>query len=165
MITPTGKPKNKTGGVITIIGRQGSGKTPIIKELIKASKYKNVVVRDVRREYDSAYTLFHKGSNFKQAFPQFENCFIVVEEATGFLNSFKDMDMEEQLIAVEHKRNTLVFAFHSLMDAPPYILRLSKFIILLDTNDDPDVIFKSRKAFYKYLTKPKPFYINNYKKI
>lgn len=153
---------NKNGCIVLVIGRQGSGKTPIIKELMKKFSFSNNIVFDPRHEYAEDYTLFHKYATFVKQFPTFTKSLIVIEEATGFISAAKNMDLAEELIAVEHKQNVIVFVFHSCMDVPKYILRLARFIKLLDTNDDPESIRTQRPELYEYLNEPKPVTIDQY---
>jgi hypothetical protein len=144
----------KMGAVILIIGRQGSGKTPVTQREAEASGFDNLVVYDPRKEYDlEKYTIFYKLSTFKKFITTARNCFIICEEATGFVNSFKDMEFTDFIIGVQHNCNIIVFIFHSLSDAPTYILRLCRFVVLLRTNDEPEVIQKNRPKFFPYLEK------------
>ena len=156
----------KTGAVIIIIGRQGSGKTPTIKRLMEAGNFRSNVVLDIRHEYDETkYTVFYTYSGFKTYLPQIRGAFIVVEEATAFIASYKDLELTDMLIGVEHNKNTMVFAFHSCDDVPPYLLRFSRYIVLLDTNDDPEKVKRNRPKLFPYLSMKKPVIIDNYKPI
>jgi hypothetical protein len=153
--------KVKTGAVILLIGRQHSGKTPIIKRLAKQSGFSNKVVYDRQKEYDvKEWTTFYSVANFKEFIYEAKNCFIVCEEATGFINSFKDMEFTDLLISIEHNNNILVCVFHSLMDAPTYILRLARFMVLLNTNDDPKVVERQRPKFFPYLNNKKDVFLD-----
>lgn len=162
--TPTEQPpkeqntnKPKLGYVIDIIGRQGSGKTVVIKREAQESGFDNIVAYDPRKEYneESNYpisaSVFYSLIAFKNFCKTAKNCFIICEEATGFVNSFKDMEFTDFLIAVQHNCNVIAFVFHSLSDTPAYILRLSRFVILLKTNDEPEVIKTARPKFYPFL--------------
>lgn len=154
----------KAGDVIVIIGRQGSGKTPIAKERMNKSGYKNKVVFDYRNEYGDDVTTFKTFAGIKKALPKLQGSFIIVEEATAFISSFKSFEIADLLMGIQHNRNICCFLFHSLLDTPPYILRMSRYIILLPTNDDATKVKAARAALYPYFMNPKkPIVIDNYK--
>lgn len=159
---PLSQKKSKIGAVICVIGRQGSGKTPVTKRLADNSGFKNIAVYDPRREYDAnKYTLFYTLTNFKKFLKRAKNTFIIVEEATGFIGGYKDLETwTDEIIGIQHKNNILVFIFHSLSDAPAYILRLSRFVVLLKTNDEAEVIKQSRPKFFKFMNKEGDQYID-----
>lgn len=157
----------KQGYNIVVIGRQGSGKTPITKQLMEASKYRNKVVFDYRGEYGDNVTVYRSFASIKPKLPYIRGSFIVLEEATAFVNSFKSMELTDLMIGIQHNKNVCVWIFHSLSDAPPFILRLSRYIVLLPTNDDTEKIKTQRPFFYDYLLRAnkekKPVFIDNYK--
>lgn len=160
----------KTGAVIVMVGRQHAGKTPFIKKMMDAGNFRSNVVLDVRREYDAErFTIFYNFATFKEYLPNIKGSFIVIEEATAFIASYKDLALTDMLIGVEHNKNTIVFVFHALGDVPPYVLRFCRYIILFETNDDPELIKQSKPRFYPYLAMPKshdkPLIIDNYKPI
>jgi septin family protein len=146
---------NKIGVITIVCGGQGTGKTPIIKSLIKKSGARRKYVFDPRHEYPDDFIRFFRFSEFSKIFPRITDSTIVVEEATGFLEAQKDMDIAEKLIAVEHHRNVIYFVFHSLIDIPPYILRYAKFLILLETGDDAEKIRRDRPKIYPYFIQKK----------
>src|SRR5262245_50952717 len=135
---------SKTGSVFIIVGRQGTGKSPTIKALAERSGMKNKIVYDRRREYSDEWTRFLKLDKFKKAWVNFTDSFIVVEEATGFVSGFKELELTDILIGIQHNRNVLVFVFHSLMDTPKYIQRLANFMYLFPTNDEEKDVRTSR---------------------
>lgn len=153
--------KVKTGSVIIIIGYQGSGKTPIAKNLALQSGFKNKIVFDCRHEYDETiFTQFVNFNNFKNHLQTAKNSFIIFEEATGYIGSFRDLELTDLLIGVEHNRNTIVFLFHSIKSVPLFMLELSRFIILLPTNDSPEFIKVQRPIIYPYINLKKPVFID-----
>ena len=93
----------KAGENIVIVGRQGSGKTPLTKQLMEKSGYKNKVVFDYRGEYGDQVTVFRSFQAIKPKLPYIRGSFIVLEEATAFVNSFKSMELTDLMIGIQHK--------------------------------------------------------------
>lgn len=136
--------KIKNGCFIVIIGKMKSGKSPIAKKFAENSGYKNLIVYDHRREYDeNKYTLFYSFSKFKKYFPLIKKSFVIVEEATVFVNSFKDDALTDVITGIEHNLNTVVFLFHSLRQTPPYMLDYANYVIFTSPFDNPNM-FKSK---------------------
>ena len=153
--------QSKAGAIIILIGRQHSGKSPIAKRLAAQSVYKNKIVLDLRKEYDSnEFTIFYNIASFKKLLAWIKNSFIIVEEATTFINSYKNFSFVEAAAGVEHNANTIIFIFHSVADAPHYLLRLARYVILLPTNDDRERIKRSHPKIYPYLGKKEDIYID-----
>lgn len=151
----------KTGVAIVLIGYQGSGKTPRIKELMKTANMPNNIAFDPRGEYDpNEFTIFHNFKVFKDFIFKVKNSFIIFEEATGYIGSFSDIELQNLLIGVEHNRNIIVFAFHSIKRCPLFLLELSRFIILLDTQDSPESVKRDRPLLYPYMNMKKPVLID-----
>ncbi len=145
--------KSKTGCAILVIGRQGVGKSPTIKALAEKSGMKNRVVFDRRKEYDPAgWTVFYSLNSFTKKLPSLTDSFIVVEEATGFVSNFKDQELTDILIGIEHNRDILIFVFHSLLDCPLYIQRFSRFMYLFPTNDIAESVETSRPHLFKFFS-------------
>jgi GTPase SAR1 family protein len=148
--------KNKIGVSFLIVGRQGSGKSPIAKRLAANSGFKNKVVLDIRNEYShDDFTIFTNIEIFRKKLIDFKNTFIIIEEATIFLMAYKQQDVASLLVGIQHNRCVCVFLFHSLLDVPDYILRLSNYMILLPTNDEPEKVRTMRPKFYNYLSQNK----------
>ena len=146
--------------IFVICGRQGSGKTTMAKQLLNNSNMPGVIL-DVNNEYDHSKNIcFTDFKYFRQYLPEVTNSFIIVEEATAFLNAYKVLDITNLLIRVRHQRNVMLFCFHSLQDCPDYILRLSSFMWLAETNDDAKKLEQSRPKFYPYFIGKKPIWID-----
>lgn len=159
------KAKRKSGFVLSIIGRQECGKTPVIKKLVENSKFKRVIVYDPNYEYSDTYSLFHSLEIFRDFIFKAEKSFIIVEEATSFLSSFKDIQLQDLCVKIAHKNNICIFVFHTLMDAPKSILNKSRNIILFATLDDANDIKTQRNRYFKFFSLPnenKPVFIDNY---
>lgn len=144
--------KNKIGASIVLAGYQGAGKTPMIKLLQDITGMNNNAVYDIRREYDAEKnTLFYNYELFREFFNKTEKCFFIVEEATAFINAYKEMEMVNQLVGVEHSNKVVVFPFHSYTDIPIYVWKYSTYGILLPTNDDPELVRTQRPVIWNIL--------------
>lgn len=146
----------KIGSTIIIIGHVGSGKTPTCKNILNASGYENVAIYDPRSEYNlPKYKVkkFHIGSEFLEHVKTLKRHFIIFEEATSIFSMQKNLDITELFIAIEHHQNISVCIFHSLLDVPKFLLRLSQYVILLPTSDDEEDIKGSRKKYYPHFIK------------
>ncbi len=145
------RPKN--GASIVYIGRQGAGKTPAVKTLAEGSGFDNLVAYDPNREYDpETYTVFYSLETFKRFLVSDEcrECFIIIEEATTFLSGFRDFEISDMIVKIQHKLNVCAFLFHSYIDASPFVLTKSRFAVLMPTNDEPKDVERARAKFYKY---------------
>jgi len=160
------KKKLKQGCVIIIIGYQGSGKTPTAKEIASTCEFQNKVVFDVRHEYDeNEFTTFHSFETFQEYFLTAKNSCIIFEEATGYIGAFRNLQLTDLLIGVEHNRNTIIFLFHSIKSVPSFMLELSRFIILLETNDPISFVKTDRPLLYPFINEKRPFSIDTRLKV
>ncbi len=142
----------KIGVATIVLGQQGAGKSPLVKEFANNSGMKNIIVFDPNREYDkNKYTVFYDFKTFKKYMTEIKNSFIIFEEASVFLSSFSDIELKQMLVGVEHNRNVIFFLFHGLRYVPPYLTDLVRFHILLPTRDTLEYTIKQR-PFYA------PFY-------
>lgn len=140
--------------VHVIIGHTGEGKTHFTKNFLLKSGKKNYVF-DINNEY----------ANFKDTEIELEdfnkftkNCLektdtnFVFEDATGFMSGKTEDVMKKIVIKKRHSRNNLIFLFHSIQDVPPFIFRLSNFVVLFRTNDlAKSVKEKEPKILKQYL--------------
>jgi len=159
--------KNKSGYVMDVIGRQEAGKSPFIKSLYRQSlyyKYKRSCVLDIENEYDhNEHTIFTDLDLFKKHLETAKAQFIIIEEATTFVASFKDFDLQKLCVKIAHNNNVCIFVFHTLMDAPKSLLNKSRYIALFDTLDDEKDIKSQRNRYYNFfMMKNKPVIIDNY---
>lgn len=146
--------------VCAIISKMGGGKTTLAKQLLADSGMIGCIL-DPNYEYsEDDNIVFHSFKHFKTFLPKAENSFIVIEEATMFINSFKELDIVQLIVQVRHRRNAIVLIFHSLEDFPPYIERLCTHVILLDLNYDLKKLEQSRPKYVPYVAMPKPVYID-----
>lgn len=149
--------KTKIGSTIIIIGHVGSGKTPTCKNILNKSGLNNIAIYDPRNEYyfNSQYKVkkYHSGTLFIEQIKDLKKHFIIFEEATSIFGSQKNLNVTELFIGIEHNLNISVCIFHSILDAPKFLLRLSQYIILLPTSDDLNEVKSSRRKYYPYLLK------------
>lgn len=143
----------KIGGCITVIGGTGTGKTPYIKSLLAEQRPKNVVIYDPRDEYGDQYTVFTKFKYFKEFISDAKHCHIVIEEATGVVGSWRDIELQEWMIASEHRNCIIIFVFHTLLDAPKFILNKSKYVKLFPTGDEPKDVQRDRNKYFPHFLK------------
>lgn len=155
----------KIGSTIIIIGHVGSGKTPTCKNLLSSSGFDNVSIYDPRNEYqlDKKYKVkkYFLGSEFLEVVTKLKRNFIIFEEATSIFSMQKNLNVAELFIGIEHNQNISVCIFHSLLDVPKFLLRLSQYVIILPTSDDPEDIKTSRKKYYPYFQKVMEANANN----
>lgn len=158
---------------MVVVGYIGSGKTPYTKELASKSGFKNVVVYDRRKEYDvKKFTIFYSVEYFREFLKTLQDSFIIVEEATGFVAAYKDMEWSDFIVGIEHNRNILCLLFHSIADTPDYVIRNTEFFALFPTYDDArKVELKSSRLFPYFMKERKknakgwniPILVNNKK--
>jgi ABC-type dipeptide/oligopeptide/nickel transport system ATPase subunit len=146
--------------ILALIGKQGSGKSYLSKELLAESGMQGVIL-DPNHEYPTDENIiFHDFKHFRTFLPKVEDSIIIFEEATMFISSFKQLEITQLIVQVRHRRNAIVLIFHSLEDFPPYIERLCSNVILLDINYDIKKLEQSRPKYVPYVTQPKPVYID-----
>jgi hypothetical protein len=142
----------KIGVATIVIGQQGAGKSPMVKEMALGSGMQNLIVLDINGEYDpEQFTTFSDFKLFKNYMTKTKNSLIIFEEASAFLSSFSDIELKQMLVGVEHNRNVIFFLFHGLRYVPPYLTDLCRFHICLRTRDTLEYCEKNR-PFYA------PFY-------
>lgn len=142
----------KVGASIVIIGYQGAGKTPIAKQLKQEAGMRNNIVFDIRHEYpEDEFTTFHDFEKFKKFISTAKDCLIIFEEATAYIGFFRDLELINLITGVEHNRLVIIFLFHSIKSVPHFVIELSRFVILLNTNDSPELIKSQRPLLYKYM--------------
>lgn len=147
--------------LILIIGHTGQGKSTHAKKILDSSKKKTWIF-DVNNEYNNAKYIRHTEGDFSEFLNGCEeatdtNC--IFEEATGYLSGRTGDRVKKLVINKRHKRNNYIFLFHSIADVPPFLYRLSNYIILLKTADIEEMV-KSKepklvKAWRTLQTAPK----------
>lgn len=146
----------KYGNVCLIVGRQNSGKSYVLKNMLDSLKnYDDVIIYDVQNEYSEYYSEpFLDFNEFLKKVENEENKIIIFEEASIFFkHRSSDKIITKMLVNVFHKHNFIFLCFHSIRKIPKYILELSNEIILFKTNDNDDFIQKifSDEQYKNYL--------------
>lgn len=146
--------------VTLIAGGQGTGKTTFAKSCIQNPK--RAVILDVNneyKEYDKQGAL-RITDNFKKSLQDLKTLSgitLICEEATIFFSNRKyDESLVSIIIRKRHQLNDIFLVYHSLTDIPDYLLRISDFLWVFKTKDNPTRIeskYKDytdiRKAFYE----------------
>lgn len=114
----------------------GGGKTYFTKDFIKRTK-KNNIVYDVNAEYTDVpgARLFYDFGDFMAGAEKATDSNIIFEDATGELGGKAEKNIKRLIVAKRHRRNNLLFLFHSIQDVPPFLFRMSNFIVLFKTGD------------------------------
>jgi dephospho-CoA kinase len=142
--------------VTLIVGGQGQGKTTFVKS--SAKDMKRVVVLDINNEYEE---LEKTGANrivrnFRESLndlKELNDITLIVEEATTFFSNRKyDENLQEMIIRKRHQKNNIFLIYHSLTDIPDYLLRISDYLILFKTKDNPSNI-ELKYKFYNDIRK------------
>ena len=129
-----------------IIGKQGSGKSTSIKDLISKTKG-SLYIYDVQDEYKHVKNNFsgHDFEEFLQVVEGVRNSVIVFEEATIHITKgTKSKAVRNILVGKRHTNNMIIFVFHSVRSMSAEIRTLIDFTILHKTNDNNEYV---RKVF------------------
>lgn len=148
----------KEGCTIVVIGHTGSGKSPWTKALADSYDFENRIVYDRQREYDKdKYTVFYELKYFREYIKTKKpvGSLIICEESTGFISAFKELEWSDFVTGIEHNLNIACFLFHSIIDAPQYVLRNSHYVVLFPTGDDANEVKRQRRKFYEHFIKPR----------
>lgn len=124
---------DKKGFLYLLIAHTGQGKTTFAKRL---SAPANTLVFDVNNEYkDYPRNTTGDFDNFLQQVMKTTDKNIIFEEATGFLAGRTGAEVKRIVINKRHTNNNYIFLFHSIADVPPFLFRLSNYVILFKTAD------------------------------
>jgi type IV secretory pathway VirB4 component len=147
--------------LITLIcGGQGTGKTTFVKSCIVNPK--RGIILDINNEYKEfdtlgAHRVTEKFRDSLENISALDGITLVVEEATVFFSNRKyDEKLCEMIVRKRHQKNDIFLIYHSLTDIPDYLLRLSDYLWLFKTKDNPTRIeskYKDmdevKKGFYE----------------
>lgn len=136
------------GNSIIITGGTGTGKSTYVKKLLSKVNPSRIILFDLNNEYPKNYSIdnfnyssFNAIDNFCEVACTAKNSVIVFEEATVFFsNRGNNQKIISMLISKRHKKNILIFIFHSLRSIPRYIFDYSNKLILFKTNDSFEVV-------------------------
>lgn len=133
--------------VLLVISYMGGGKTYFTKEFIKKTSKKNLIY-DVNSEYADIprTTSFYDFAEFMEKAEKVTDTNLIFEDATGELSGKAEKNIKRLIVAKRHRRNNLIFLFHSVEDTPPFLFRMANFIVLFKTGDLVDSL--ERKAPY-----------------
>lgn len=155
---------------IIVIGMTGQGKSEFIKQYIGSNR--NCLVFDVQNEYGSkpkypgqrainlssdttkkrSRYIFQDFNGFVEIVKQKKNTICVFEEATMFLSGRIGMNVKEIMINKMFTKNVYIFVFHSIVDCPPGIMRISNYVVLYKTADvEKAVKHKYEKLYPTFL--------------
>jgi hypothetical protein len=75
---------------------------------------------------------------------------VVIEEATIFLEGKTESTTRKLMVDRYHRKNNIIFQFHSINSVPPRILEMSDIIVLFKTGDDPNIIKRKYSKLLPY---------------
>jgi len=131
------------GQIIIIVGGRGHGKTTMLRRFTTKAHPEALLLHDVSGQHKDYYKRpLLEIDQFNAICKNVENCMIAYEEATIFIPHSPKPDIKHFLVTSRYRNNTILFVFHSLRAVPRYILDLSNKVILMKTNDIPEVIEK-----------------------
>lgn len=119
-----------------VVGESGYGKTTYLLDRISLLKKtgKDYYAWSIDNEFPHTY---EDSDEFKTIVQEVSNSFVIFDEATALFSLWgKDKEIIKILIRCRKKNNWSYYVFHSLMDVPDYILRLSQYITLFHTPDE-----------------------------
>lgn len=136
--------------VILIVGRRGAGKTVQAKKIIKGAKnqyildlyneYEGQVIKNVENPPNEGIKRVREGAvnneKFFTGLSKLKNNVIVLEDATIIFNStIHSEDLKRLIIASRHRRNAIIFLFHSLNRVPLFLYEQANKLILFKTKE------------------------------
>lgn len=153
--------------VIIVVGKAGSGKTPIIQSIISG---RDCFVFDINNEYGSRTKYAgavpvllsdnindNRSRHIEGDFDKFllqcqkkRKTIVVFEDATGFVEGRLSASLRKTLVNKLFTLNIYVLVFHSISAIPPRIMQLSDIVILLPTNDEEYVVQKKYPRLLKH---------------
>lgn len=74
------------------------------------------------------------------------NTWLLIEEATIFLNGRQDEAMRELLVSKRHRGHNIILLFHTIRTVPPFIFDMCDYIFLHKTAEDAQDVKKKRPS-------------------
>lgn len=137
------------GYAILYIGMTGSGKSTMVKHLVRNVHESRLLVYDVQREYFDDDVL-PEIEDFQNDVHKLRGGHAVFEEATIFFsNRGRDANMIKILVDKRHHRNVIHLCFHSITDVPGNIFRLVNYAFVFQTNDNGETVLKRYPQLYR----------------
>jgi hypothetical protein len=147
----------KLGYIIFNVGATGTGKSEIIRNLIKEGR--KIFVYDLQNEYElpefrcNQYRFSGKTKSiddFMCEVVKLEGTgyTIVIEEATGVFSSSRSKEWERLILSKRHDKLTYILNFHTLHKIPPFLFTYADLLILRKTGD---FIHDIKKKFPQFL--------------
>lgn len=139
------------GKCYVIVGGKGTGKSTILKTLIRNVPDQYLLLYDVNNEHKKNRYVRADGKSYLPDIEDFlmqaslsENIVIACEEASIFFTSHnKSEEMLRILTQARHTGNGFVLIFHSLRAVPDYMISYINHLIILKTmGDSPEKIDK-----------------------
>jgi len=129
-----------------IVGATNTGKTSLVKRLLKKANKKAFFIYDVNNEYKEFFnyplmdinTFIYKANFINRGI-------IIIEEATIFFSNRSNNLLKELLVRKRHTKNHIILIFHSVRSIPRYVYELANYITIFKTNDSPEMSAKELK--------------------
>lgn len=158
------------GKVILIAGGRGTGKTTLLKQILKPVNKNALLLYDPAQQHKELYNgKFIPFSEFTEKITKVSNAVIGVEESTIYLsNRGYDSNIVDLLVQSNQRGNAVILIYHSLASLPVYIYNLADAIYLKKTNDierkidsrfDSEPLIKAFKSLQKTSDKYATIYV------
>lgn len=142
--------QNRIGGkAFIIVGATGSGKSTLIKSLIKPVPLSCLHIYDVNAEYFPRAELPRMEDFLKKAKTLKETVMIFEEATIFFSNRGSNKEMRELLVRKRHAQNCIILVFHSIRYIPFYIYDLCNLVFVFRTNDSDDLVISKHEILLK----------------
>lgn len=140
----------RTNEVILICGMPGTGKTTLAKEMVRNKE--KVIVFDFAGNTWTEFPIMnpilipalkkgikrivgHDTDIAMKKLPKYRNGFLVFDDATNYVDYFRDKNLIQILTLRRHRNVDSIFIFHSLRTIPVDFYKYSSYLILFKTND------------------------------
>jgi hypothetical protein len=160
------KKKNKGMKTIIVIGMTGTGKSPWVRDYIGIDRA--CVINDIQNEYGNkpkyadqipmrlpADTTLKRSRYIGQDLDEYlsivakkKNTVCVFEEATMFFQGRRSAELTKIMINKMFTKNVYIFCFHSIVDVPPGIMRISDYVVLHKTADEEKPVQQKYPRLY-----------------